>query len=502
MIVFRRWLPAAALILLPSFTFAADSPTKADPADPEWLIPNEKLMKPFAERVPIVFVTRGTNRREWEQLPKFWNDATQELPDPVTQKPVTQKVVKIKVPLGINLAPPVPPENPMTRDRWELGKRLFFDTIISSNATIACANCHSPKFGYTDGSKVSIGINGLKGGVSAPTVLNAAFNRQHFWDGRAASLEDQAQGPPQNSVEMFDGKGNAWHEGVRRIRNRADYVKLFQQEFGTLPTRDAIAKAIATYERTVLVGNSIHDRAEVAMRKRVEDEEGTKFEIQSKDYEAVLKDAFAKNDSHALTTLKLDTDKDHGRIAEVAGSIDRGRTLYFNKARCNLCHVGESFTDLGYHNLGVGAKDGKLPPDLLGRAGALPTGAKDPTLIGAFKTPPLRGLLSTAPYLHDGSEDSLEKVVDFYDRGGNVNEFLDPKMRNVEAELAWMREGGKTSWKGPKVELITRDGRPIIPFRLSLTADEKKDLVMFLRALESDPVDPTVADPNWFPRGK
>ncbi len=503
MTLLRRLLPLAALALLANESTSADIPLKSDLPDADWMIPNEKLMKPFAERVPIVFVSRGTSRKEWEQLPKFWNDATQDVPDPITQNTITQKIVKIKLPLGINLMPPVPPENPMTRGRWELGKRLYFDPIISSDATVSCASCHSPKYGYTDGAKVSTGINGLKGGVSAPPVLNAAFNRHQFWDGRAASLEDQAQGPPQNPIEMFDGKGNAWVEVVRRLRGKPDYVKLFQEEFGTLPTRDAVAKAIATYERTVLVGNSIHDRAEVAMRKRVEEDEGTKFELQARDYETVLKDAFARKDKHALAALKLDADKVQGKIAETASSIDKGRALYFGKARCNLCHVGESFTDLAYHNLGVGAKVGKLPAGLLGRAGAQPPGAKDSSLVGAFKTPPLRGLLSTAPYLHDGSEDTLEKVVDFYDRGGNVNEFLDLKMRDAAAEQAWLRDRAtKAHWKGPKVELITRDGRPIIPFKLNLTADEKKDLLMFLRALESDPVDPTVADPKWFTSGK
>lgn len=495
-------LTIALPLFLVQFTFAGDS-AKNDVPDADWMIPNEKWMKPLANRVPIIFISRGADRKAWEALPKFWNDSTQEIMDPVSQKPVTQKVVKIKLPLGINLAPSVPAENQMTAGRWALGKRLYFDKIMSSDATVACATCHSPQHGFTDGARVSTGIKGLQGGVSAPPVLNAAFNRQQFWDGRADSLEAQAQGPPQNPVEMFDGKGDAWKEVVRRVRANPDYVRAFQEEYGTLPTRDTVAKAIATYERTVLVGNSIHDRTEAAMRKRVTDDEGTRFEIEPKDYETVLKEAFAKKDTHALTALKLDPAKDQGRIAEVAASIDRGRLVYFGKARCNLCHVGESFTDLAYHNLGVGAKEGKLPGEVAGRAGALPTGAKDPAMLGAFKTPPLRGLLSTAPYLHDGSEDTLEKVVEFYDRGGNVNEFLDAKMRDGAAEQAWLRAASeKTAWKGPKVELITRDGRPIIPFKLNLSVDEKKDLVMFLRALESDPVDATVADPNWFPGGR
>lgn len=478
----------------------ADASAQSPGAELDWLLPNESLKRSFAEQVPIIYVSRGQNRKEWEALPKFWNEATQETIDAATGQKVARKAIKIKLPLGINLIPPVPVENPMTLARWELGKKLYFDPLLCSDSTVSCATCHSPKFGYTDGQKVSTGISGQKGGMSAPPVLNAAFNRQQFWDGRAASLEEQAQGPPQNPIEMFDGKGNAWHEVVKRVRAKPEYVKLFEQEFGHAPTRDSIAKAIASYERTVLVGNSINDRAEIVMQKRVEDEEG-KREILPKDYEAVLKQAFGDKDVHALAALQLDPAKDQGKIPQVAASLDRGRLLYFGKARCNACHVGESLTDLAYHNLGVGVKDGKLPAGDVGRYGSLSTGHKDPAQFGAFKTPPLRGLLSTKPYMHDGSEDTLEKVVDFYDKGGNANEFLDGKMRDYDAEQAYIKAmKNKEPWKGPKVEVLTRDGRPIIPLKLNLTADEKKDLVLFLRALESDPVDATVADEKWFPK--
>jgi cytochrome c peroxidase len=500
----RRFVPllAAALAgVLPAAAHAADPLT--DPTDDtslEWSLPNESLKRPFAEQVPIVFVSRGQNRKEWEALPRSWNETTEEVADPGSKKTVTRRLIKIKLPLGINLAPPVPVENPMTLARWELGKRLYFDPVLSSTANVSCASCHAPELGFTDQVPVSVGIGGIKGGTNAPTVLNSAFNRQHFWDGRATTLEDQAQGPVQSSFEMFSGKGHAWNDAIRRVRAKGDFNKKFEEEFGHLPTRDAIAKAIATYERTVLVGNSIQDRAEVAMRKRVEGDEGTNFTIQPKDYEAVLKQAFTAKDTHALEALLLNPDKDQDKVPAVAAAIDRGRQLFFGKARCNACHVGESFTDLAYHNLGVGVKDGKLPAKALGRFGALPTGLKDPALVGAFKTPPLRGLLSTKPYMHDGSEATLEAVVDFYDRGGNANEFLDVKMRDYDAEEAYLRsKQTKAPWTGPEVKVFTRGGRPIIPLKLGLTPDEKKDLVTFLRALESDLVDPTVADPKWFP---
>src|SRR6476660_9433471 len=150
---------------------------------------------------------------------------------------------------------------------------------------------------------------------------------------------------------MFDGKGTAWHHAVLRVRKKEDYVKRFQEAFGHDPTRDSAAMAIATYERTVLNGNSLHDRAEKAMRIRVAEEEGTDLTIKAKDYEKVLKEAFAKMDTTALAALKLDANGDAGKAGEVAEKIALGRTLFFGKARCSLCHVGENFSDGLFHNL-------------------------------------------------------------------------------------------------------------------------------------------------------
>jgi len=306
-----------------------------------------------------------------------------------------------------------------------------------------------------------------------------------------------------NPVEMMAGEGDAWHAAVRRIRRNSAYVQRFREVFGTEPTRDAVAKALAAYERTVLVGNAIHDRADNAMRLRVFDEGGTKFELQPKDYEAVLKEAVARKDLPALQALGIDPAKDAGKLGALAARINNGRILFHTKARCNGCHVGNNFTDNQFHNLGVGVdKDGKLPASQLGRFGPVPTGHKDPNHMGAFKTPGLRGLLGTAPYMHDGSEDTLEKVVDFYDRGGNANEFLDVRMRDLDAEKAYLvaKEKGEP-YKGPPVKLFGAHEKPIVPLKLNLTAEEKKDLVLFLRALQSDPVDPVVADEKLMPPG-
>lgn len=470
-----------ALLGLNSVSLAQDMAKN----DFDFAIPNRALQRPETESTPIIFVSRGTNAKEWESLKDFANPVTEQVIDPVTKKMTTRKVVKIKMPLGLNTIPSVPPENPLTWERFELGKKLYFDTSLSSDNTVSCATCHDPSKGYSDARKTSTGIASKVGGMNAPTVLNSVYNRFQFWDGRAASLEEQAQGPVQNPSEMFDGKGNAWHEAVKRIRSNPEYKGLFEKEFGTPATRDAIAKAIATYERLVFSGNSIQDRAELAARIRAIDEDSTNFTPKPEDYEKVLKEAFAKKDNYALDALQLTDEK---QIPEVAKSIDRGRILFLNKARCNSCHVGETYTDHTFHNLGVGVgKDGKLPTDQLGRYGSQATGHKDHAMIGGYKTPPLRGLLASKPYMHDGSEKTLAEVIEFYDRGGNANEFLDPKMRDIEAEEAYMlAQKNGTKYEGPMPALFTSANTPIIPRKLNLTPAEKKDLEMFLRALEGE----------------
>lgn len=479
-----RWLLAIPAML----SIVSVMPAQSPELDVD--LPNEGLKRPFAEQTPMVFVSRGQNKAEWEKLTKFFNEATEQAFDPFTGKTIQRKVIKIKLPLGLNTPPTVPGENQMTFAKWNLGKKLYFDPILSSDGTVSCSSCHSSKLGFSDASKTSKGINGSIGGMNAPTVMNSAYNRFQFWDGRADSLEAQAQGPVQNPVEMFDGKGVPWNEAIKRVRKSATYSGLFEKEFGHSATRDAAAKAIATYERTVLVGNSIQDRADLAARQRAEEEETNKFEPQSKDYEKVLKDAFASKDTHSLKALNLDLAKDEGKIAAVAKSINNGRLLFFGKARCNNCHVGETFTDHTFHNLGVGVVDGKIKAGEEGRFGAQALGAKDAAVYGAHKTPALRGLLASAPFMHDGSEKTLEAVVDFYDKGGNANEFLDAKMRDFDAEKAYAAsKNGGPAYKGPEPKMFTRGGWPIIPKVLGLTVEEKKDLVNYLRALEGDPID-------------
>ncbi|MDY3561499.1 cytochrome C peroxidase [Gemmata sp. JC673] len=503
---FRTLLPvvallAAAALALPRSAAQPGTKTAPPPGTPpveaaDFLLPDESKMTPFRERTPIVFVT--SNQPEWKGLKGFWSEGTQNAADPTSGATFAQKVVKIKVPLGLTQAPAVPAENPMTLEKWVLGKKLYYDKILSTDGTVACASCHSPTKGFADGRRTSTGINSALGPINSPTVFNTAYNRFQFWDGRGSSLEDQAQGPVGNNKEMFGGKGDPWEEAVVRLRADAEYVKAFNRVFGHAPTRDAAAKAVATYERTVLLGNSLDDRAYAQMRARVTEEESGKFVLKPEDYATVLKAELAAKGS-ALKDLGLDPEKDAAKADEVGKRILNGRTLFFDKARCTNCHTGDTYTDHGFHNLGVGAKDGSLPLDEFGRFVRLPTGHKDQAFVGAFKTPGTRGLLWTAPYMHSGEEKTLEEVVEFYDRGGNVNPWLSEKMRDTAAEAAYVKARAEGKPVDPAVKTFGPSKKPIIPLKLNLSAQEKADLVLFLKALNGEPLDPIVANPDTFP---
>lgn len=297
-----------------------------------------------------------------------------------------------QVPLG--LIPRIWPEdNPYSPAKADLGRLLFFDKRLSADDTVSCADCHSPQFAFTDGQATSAGIRGQHGNRSAPTVINRAYSLAQFWDGRAPTLEEQAKGPIANPIEM----GNTHEAVVEKIKAIAGYRPLFKQAFGTDEiTLDHIAKAIATFERTILSGNSPFDR-----------------------YKA-------------------------GNKTALNPSAQRGLAVFFNKAKCDQCHLGINFTDGGYYNLGVSAD--KLDQDP-GRYGI----TKRDHEKGAYKTPTLREVANTAPYMHDGSLATLETVVEFYNKGERPNQFVDERMKP-----------------------------------LNLTDAEKTDLVEFLKALSGE----------------
>ena len=285
----------------------------------------------------------------------------------------------VEIPLGLEPVP-VPDDNPMTVEKISLGKQLYFDTRLSADNSVSCATCHHPDKGWTDQAPVSTGIDGQKGGRSAPTVINASYNIFQFWDGRAASLEEQAVGPIENPIEMGETHENV----VRKLNAISGYRDQFQAVFGTDVTIDGIGKAIAAFERTVVSGDSPYDR-----------------------YQAGDKTALGEE-------------------------AVRGLALFTGKALCSQCHVGFNLSDGVFHNIGVGM-DAEEPD--LGRFDV--TGEEKDR--GAFKTPILRELTKTAPYMHDGSEATLEDVMTFYNKGGLANEWLDPKIEPLsltEQEMA------------------------------------------------------------------
>lgn len=295
-------------------------------------------------------------------------------------------------PLGIDRTLSELPDPP-TPERVRLGRWLFYDTRLSADGTIACATCHRPEHAFSEPTPVSTGIKGQKGGRKAPSFLNAAWTLypHFFWDGRASSLEEQALGPVANPIEM----GNTHEKMIATLRGVLAYARYFADAFGTEEiTGERVAKAIADYERTRMSGNSAWDRW-----KQLRDENA------------------------------------------VSAVVKTGDELFFGKALCTQCHVGQTFTDNRFHNLGVGWDPKTCTFADEGRA-VITKATMD---MGAFKTPTLRDVTKHAPYMHDGSVATLREVVELYNRGGNSNPYLDPKMKplkltndEVDALVAFM----------------------------------------------------------------
>jgi cytochrome c peroxidase len=265
-----------------------------------------------------------------------------------------------------------PADNPYSPEKAELGRKLFFDPRLSVDGTISCATCHDPNYAFAENKAVATGVRGQQGTRNTPTIVNRAYSQEQFWDGRAASLEEQAIGPIVNPIEM----GNTMENCVRALSGIPEYASLFRSAFGDFNiTTERIAKALATYERTVLSGNAPYDR-------------------------------YKSGDKKALSE-----------------SAKRGEKV-FTKAQCDLCHFGPNFTDGSFANTGVGMD--RPDPDV-GRYAVL----KRPMDWGAFKVPTLRDIAKTAPYMHDGSLATLREVIDLYDRGGVPNRNLDRRYKRL-----------------------------------------------------------------------
>jgi len=290
---------------------------------------------------------------------------------------------------------PMPPGNVNYLQKVDLGKQLYFDGRLSKNNAISCAFCHNPGTGFADARQFSIGAFGTAGGRQAPTVYNTAFNPFQFWDGRATSLEEQAIGPIHNPIEMAET-----HETiVPKIAKIPGYQKQFKAVFGNSVSLQSIADAIAAFERTIVSSNSAFDK-------------------------------YVMGGSNAMDESAI-----------------RGMQLFKGKARCILCHNGPNFTDNRFHNLGV-PQEGLLKEDL----GRYNVTRRDGDK-GAVKTPTLRSVTETAPYMHDGVFKTLEEVIEFKDKGGQPNPHLSSLMKP-----------------------------------LGLAPDEKTDLVVFMKALTGAPL--------------
>lgn len=342
-------------------------------------------------------------------------------PQPVAfSQPLSNSYV-LSLPPGV-LEPIIPEDNPLTKGKIDLGKKLFFDKRLSADDTTSCATCHDPEKGLADGKAIAVGIKDRKGTRNSPTVLNAAFFDTQFWDGRAITLEEQAKQPIINPKEM----GMLSHDVLaEKISNTPEYKTSFKEVFGTDKiTIDHIVMAIASFERTLITFNTPFDRF-----------------------------IAGKNDA-------------------ISASAQRGWKLFQGKARCITCHEFNVsypfFTNNKFHNIGVAMKgkdfesiarkaasSGTDPSVLAREETSAELGrylvTKEPKDIGAFKTSGLRNIAITAPFMHDGSEPTLESVVEFYNKGGIRNPNLDGGIRP-----------------------------------LNLSEDEKKDLVEFMKSLTSD----------------
>ncbi len=326
--------------------------------------------------VPVELVSADRDENAGAQLLEFWNEPSG-----------PGKPVRIKVPLGLDdPAGRVPAADPLGVRKWALGKKLFFNaTWLTDGPLVSCASCHLPARGYARDPGLR---DGPLDGLDTPLLVNAVYGTAQFWDGRVADLEEVVQRSLEDNRDppLTPPGRHVWPGVVKRLRDDAFMVEQFHKVFGTPPTQDAVGKALATYVRTLFSGNSVHDRA-------VREAKGRGASAPEKaDYAKALTDA-------DLKALDEKADRD-----AVAARLQSGFQLFTGKAGCASCHGGPHFTDHKFHNV---RPAGKAP----GRFAALPPGLKDPAMIGAFKTPTLRGLPFSAPYLHDGSAATIEDAV-------------------------------------------------------------------------------------------
>jgi cytochrome c peroxidase len=341
--------------------------------------------------------------------------------------------ITIAAPLGLPPVP-VPADNPPTEETVALGRRLYYDTGLSVDNSVSCASCHDPKFGFGDGQQFSDGVRKQKGNRNSPTVFNSAYFTMQFWDGRAPSLEKQAEGPVSNPVEM----GNTLTAVEQRLNADPSYRAEFRKAFGAdVITYEMVEKAIASFERTVVSGNSPFDRYMYG------------------------------GDRKALSA-----------------SAQRGLEVFRSpkKGNCVVCHtIGDQyalFTDNKFHNLGVGVKlaiTGEAELTDLGRFKVTNAEADK----GAFKTPSLRNIALTAPYMHDGSQKNLKEVLDFYIGGGNSNPYRDKQIHPLDFLSGRERTDLQEFLMSLTGEMPPNVGPPVSPQTSSLNSLHVPELLRF-----------------------
>jgi cytochrome c peroxidase len=342
--------------------------------------------------------------------------------------PKNHVVLKPELPLGLRAGADGMKgldENPLTRAKIELGRQLYFDQRLSSDASISCASCHDPDIGFASHDRFGVGVGQQMGGRNSPVAYNRILSAVQFWDGRAPSLEEQAKGPIANPIEM----SNTHEACVATLKKVPGYVIEFNQIFEDGLTIDNAAKAIASFERVLVTGPAPWD-----VSKELSDFEET-WAADIEDLDAL------QEDDPDLYREYMDLKK-AADASPISESAVRGGKLFFSdRSGCTACHVGANFTDELYHNLGVGMDAEK--PDL-GRF-EITKVEKD---RGAFKTPTVRNVALTAPYMHDGSQKTLEEVVEWYAKGGHPNPWLDEKVKKLDLTdqdkkdlVAFMAEG-------------------------------------------------------------
>ncbi|MBI3548907.1 MAG: cytochrome-c peroxidase [Elusimicrobia bacterium] len=306
------------------------------------------------------------------------------------------------VPLGLP-APQVPPGNPLTEAKVDLGRRLFFEKRLSRDGSVSCSSCHVPEKSFQNGETFARGAGGARGTRNVPTLVNRAFGKRQFWDGRAPSLEEQVSGPLEGRSEM----DNTWEAALRFLNGAPEYRLGFLGAFGGPATRHNVSMAIASYERTLLSGNSAYDR-----------------------YAAGRKEAL-------------------GPLAR------RGRELFFGKFQCAQCHPAPTFSDEKMNHRCYPAFANR-DPAAAGKPSAPPRGPR-------VKTPTLRDVARTAPYLHNGSLATIGQVLDFYSQSA-----AEPLAAGKDADAFAMNAEEKAalaafleSLTGESAALASADGRKL-----------------------------------------